>query len=141
MLFETYILQTIRFKEFVPLVLALGVENILKLLDSGSLQLQLDPTQILQIGQTRDGPIYSRGKPPLPPLSFAFSFLRASHYNEYVVHCLQDVHRELYGYASVSELMKLEGAILRALRPVPSRIRASRPLTVISRTCGRTRLS
>jgi len=119
MLFETYILQTVRFKEFVPLVLTLGIENVLKLLDSGSLQLELDPTQIVNIGQFPDGPTFSRGKPPLPPRSFAFSFLRVPHYNEYLLRCLQDVHRELYGPTSKGDLTKLDGAILRALRPVP----------------------
>jgi hypothetical protein len=118
MLFETYILQTVRFKEFVPLVLTLGIKNVLKLLNSGSLHLELDPTQIIQIGQMPDGLTYSRGKPSLPLLSFSFSFLRAAHYNEYVLGCLQDIHRELYGYSSQSDLMKLEGAILQALRPV-----------------------
>src|SRR5438309_11827432 len=69
MLFETYILQTIRFKEFVPLVRTLGIQNVLKLLDSGALQLELDPTQIIQVGQMSDGATYRRGKPVLPPLS------------------------------------------------------------------------
>jgi hypothetical protein len=46
LLFETFILQTIWFREFVPLVRALDINNVITLLDSGALKLQLDPTQI-----------------------------------------------------------------------------------------------
>jgi hypothetical protein len=77
-LFDTYIVQTIRFKEFVPLARTLGIDNVLKLLDSGALQLELDPTQIIQVGQMSDGPTFSTGAPPLPLLSYRFTFLRAA---------------------------------------------------------------
>ena len=118
LLFETYILQTIRFKEFVPLVRALGTESVLRLLESGALKLELDPTQIFQSAQTVNLPAI-REKPPLPLLSFAFWFMRAANYNEYLLRNLQDVHRELYGFVSQADLMKLEGVILNALLPVP----------------------
>jgi hypothetical protein len=40
---------------------------------------------IAQIGQMPDGPDYSRGKPPLPFLSFSFSHILLPHPNEYVL--------------------------------------------------------
>jgi len=119
LLFETYILQTIRFKEFPPLVHSIGVKNVLALLNSGALQLELDPTQIVNVGQLPEGPSYSRGKPQLPLLSYAFSILRPAHANEYLVRSLLDVRRELYGYIGSEELSELESALVKALRPVP----------------------
>jgi hypothetical protein len=41
-LFDTYILQTIRFKEFIPLTRSLGLDNVLLLLGSEALKLELD---------------------------------------------------------------------------------------------------
>jgi hypothetical protein len=119
LLFETYILQTVRFREFIPLVHTIGIHNVLALLNSGALQLELDPTQIVNIGQLPDGPTYSRGKATLPLLSYAFSILKVPHYNEYLVRSLQQVHRELYGYVGATELAKLETALLNALQAVP----------------------
>jgi hypothetical protein len=66
LLFETYILQTVRFREFIPLVHTIGIHNVLALLNSGALQLELDPTQIVNIGQLSDRPTYSRAKQRSP---------------------------------------------------------------------------
>lgn len=115
LLFETYILQTIRFKEFVPLVRILGIDNVVCLLDSGALKLELDPTMIFQSGQTKDFPAI-REKPPLPLMSFSCSVMRGAEYNDYLVRNLEDIHHELYGYISSSDL---ESAILRSLLPRP----------------------
>ncbi len=117
LLFETYILETGNLLELVQLVRILGMDNVLKLLDSGALQLGFWPVPIAQIGQLPDGPDFSRGKPPLPPLSFAFSFLLFPHPNEFLLRRVASVHRELYGYVGQGDLMKLEGAILRAVCP------------------------
>lgn len=119
LLFETYILQTVRFREFIPLVHTIGTQNVLALLNSGAMQLELDPTQIVNIGQLPDGPTYSRGKPVLPLLSYAFSLLKVPHYNEYLLRSLAEVRRELYGYVGAADLAKLETALLKALQPVP----------------------
>jgi hypothetical protein len=119
LLFETYILQSVRFREFIPLVHTIGIHNVLALLSSGALQLECDPTQIVNIGQLPDGPTYSRGKPALPFLSYAFSILKVPHYNEYLVRSLQQVRRELYGYVVTADLAKLEAALLNALQPPP----------------------
>ncbi len=107
LLFDTYILQTIRFTEFVPLVRILGVSHVTALLNSGSLQLELDPNQIVSSGQSGE-PV--RNKPSLPLGSFAFSLIvvQGGNYNTYLHRCIQDVRRNLYGYVSEVDLMKRE---------------------------------
>jgi hypothetical protein len=118
LLFETYILQTIQFKEFVPLVHRIGIDNVVKLLNAGCLQLELDPTQIVNFGQFPDGPTYSRGKPPLPPLSFSFSILKAHDYSSYIQNCLDDVTRQLSPSVNRRKVTELESAIRQALLPL-----------------------
>jgi hypothetical protein len=118
LLFDTYILQTNNFNEFVPLIRTLGIDNVVTLLDSGSLQIGLGAPPIAQIGQMPDGPTYTTGKPPLPLLSFSFSHLLFPHPNEFLLRRLADLRRELYGYVGHGDLMRLEGAILRAVNPV-----------------------
>ena len=118
LLFDTVVLQTIRFAEFVPLVRTLGIDNVLLLLKSGALELELDPTQIAQSGQVRDQPAI-REKPPLPELSFAFSLIKPAQYNDYLLKNLQQVRRDLYGSVSQDALQKLAAAVLLALLPNP----------------------
>lgn len=114
LLFDTFVLQTCRFQEFPPLVRRLGARTVLKLLDSGALKLQLDPNQLCQVGQS--GPPL-RDKAPLPLGSYSFSVVLVSHYHDYLIRCIQDVHRNLRGWVSQADLIKIEEAIFRALLP------------------------
>jgi hypothetical protein len=118
LLFEGYYLQSIRLKEFESLVLNLGLENVLLLLDSGALKIDLNPTQFGQTGQTARG-LGIRDKEPLPLLSYSFSLIRSSYENDYLVRSVQDVHHALFNVHTRSDLTKLEGAILRAVMPIP----------------------
>jgi hypothetical protein len=118
LLFEDYYLQSIRLKEFESLVLNLGLENVLLLLDSGALKIDLNPTQFGQTGQTARN-LGIRDKEPLPLLSYSFSLIRSSYENDYLVRSVQDVHHALFDVHTRSDLMKLEGAILRAVMPIP----------------------
>jgi len=118
LLFEDYYLQSIRLKEFESLVLNLGLENVLLLLDSGGLKIDLNPTQFGQTGQTARG-LGIRDKEPLPLLSYSFSLIRSSYENDYLVRSVQDVHHALFNVHTRSDLTKLEGAILRAVMPIP----------------------
>ena len=43
LVFDTYVLQTVRFTEFYTLARVLGVDTVVRLLSSGTLQLELDP--------------------------------------------------------------------------------------------------
>lgn len=118
LVFETYFLQSTRLKEFPPLVLALGIENVVLLLDSGALKVYLNPSQFGQVEQP-SSEFEFRQKPPLPKLSFSFAGIRVPHYNDYVLRCLKEVHSDLSDEYSRKTLMHLEGAILRARTPVP----------------------
>lgn len=117
LIFDTYLLQTTRFKEVPPLVDILGIENVITLLDSGALRLVLDPTQFVQSGQVNNDPAI-REKPPLPLLSFSFSILRAAHYNDYLVHCVGEVRRDLGYVHGEKDLQRLASSILKSLEPV-----------------------
>jgi hypothetical protein len=118
LIFENYYLQTIRLREFGSLVRSIGLENVILLLDSGALKLDLNPTQFGQSGQT--GPqLGVREKPPLPLLSYSFSLLLSPQRNDYLVRSIQEVHRDLCGVLSRKDLMTLDGAILRTVMPIP----------------------
>lgn len=116
--FETYILQTIRLREFFALVMALGVDNVIRLLNSGALKLELDPTQIFQTGQTENFPVI-RAKPRLPLRHYALSLLKPAFPTVDIVGDLQRLHSQLYGYISAQDLRKLEEAIMKSLLDVP----------------------
>jgi hypothetical protein len=118
LLFEDYYLQSLRLKEFESLVLNLGLENVLLLLDSGALKIDLNPTQFGQTGQTAKS-LGIREKEPLPLLSYSFSLIRSPFENDYLVRAVQDVHHALFHVHTRNDLMKLEGAILRAVMPIP----------------------
>lgn len=117
LLFETFILQTVRFKEIPVLVHRVGIDNVIKLLSGGCLRLELDPTQIVNIGQFPDGPTYSRGKPPLPLGSFAFSILKVPQHSEYVERGIRDVTTKLRPFENRHKLTQLEQAIKESLLP------------------------
>lgn len=117
LLFETYILDSVRLVEFGPLIHTLGVQNVLALLNSGALKIQLDPTQIFESGRAEGFPGF-REKPPLPPGSFAFSFFRSADHNDYLIRCLRDLRSVLYGLRE-RDMKALDEALVRALLPVP----------------------
>lgn len=118
LIFETYYLQSVRLREFNSLVRTLGLENVVLLLDSGALKIDLNPTQFGQTGQTAPQ-LGIREKPSLPLLSYSFSLLRTPLRNDYLVRSVQGLHRELGDVLSRKDLMVLDGAILRAVMPVP----------------------
>ncbi len=120
LLFNTYILHSVRLKEIAPLVRTFGPEKTAALLSCGALQLDVDCVAMAQIGQLPDGPTYSRGKPPLPPNSFAFSVVRGARYNEYLLRCIADIRHNLSGWVSQQALAKVEAAALNAVLENPS---------------------
>jgi hypothetical protein len=117
LIFDDYYLQSIRLKEFESLVRNLGLENVILLLDSGALKIDLNPTQFGQTGQTARSLI--RDKEPLPLLSYSFSLIRSSYENDYLLRSAQEVHHSLFDVHGRKDLVRLEGAILRAVMPIP----------------------
>lgn len=118
LIFKDYYLQTIRLKEFASLVHNLGLENVILLLDSGALKLDLNPTQFAESGQTAPQ-LGIREKPPLPLLSYSFSLLCTPQRNDYLLRSAKEVHHDLRHVLVWNDLTSLEGAILRAIMPIP----------------------
>ena len=116
-LFDTFLLQTIRFKEFVSLVRAIGVDKTIVLLESGALKLVADVSQICSVGQTEGFPSL-RNKPPLPFGAFAFSRITAADQGVYISNCLSDLQKEL-SELSLKQAVKLKRALADILLPVP----------------------
>ncbi len=116
LLFETYILQSVRFAEFPALVRKIGATNVVKLLDSGALKLEIDPNQIGQVGQC--APIRD-GKQLLPrgSVQFALVLVQGGLYQEYVHRCIQEVHHALLGVIPGAHLRKVEESLVRNLLP------------------------
>jgi hypothetical protein len=118
LLLDEYVLQSVRFKEFGPLVRTLGPENVCCLLESGCLKVDYNVAQLVETGRAVGVPAL-RSKPPLPLLSFSFSLIRANSYNNDIVHNLQELRLDLAGLVRGQEMLRLEGAILKALTPPP----------------------
>lgn len=118
LIFKDYYVQSIRLREFGSLVRNLGLDNVILLLDSGALKIDLNAIQFGQSGQT-DPQLGIREKPPLPLLSYSFSLIWISQYNDYLLRSVQEVHRDLRDVLGWKDLTRLEGAILRALMPIP----------------------
>jgi hypothetical protein len=118
LLFELYILQSIRLTEFPTLVRKLGAANVVKLLDSGVVKVDIDPNQIAQIGQC--GPARgNRGTLPCGSVDFGLVLVQGGNYDTYLHRCIQEVHNALISVISSSSLRKVEEAIVRALLPHP----------------------
>ena|ERR1022692_1659284 len=70
-LFDTYILKSIRLKEFPFLIAGLGFSGTMQLLDSPAFEIQCEAMTLGQTGQTAMPDRVRRGI--LPPLSYALS--------------------------------------------------------------------
>lgn len=107
-LFDTYILSSIRLKEFPNFVNAFGFEGTVELLRSARLKIQCQAVTIAQTGQAI--PFRSSAdRKPLPPHHFSFGTLHASNQNEYIHRCLQEIQKI---EAPLKAKIKLTEAIL-----------------------------
>ena len=75
LLFDTYILQSTRLREFPAIVAGLGYEQTMELLSSNVLKIHCDTLTIGQVGQWAAGGV-RQGKGPLPLGSFSFALLK-----------------------------------------------------------------
>ena len=87
LLFDGYVLKTVRFKEIPYLVRGLGYDDTLELLDSGLIQLRCEVTQI---GSERDLALKRIRKP-----TFSLIWIEAHDWDKYVSDCLSDVETDL----------------------------------------------
>lgn len=115
-LFDTYLLKSIRLMEIPFLVDAFGVHGLTTLLSSGCLRIHC---QVLTIGQTgQTGILESRRKKGVLPLgSYSFVRVTSADRREYLHDCLQNV--EACGAISSKEKKALKRAILPVLVEFP----------------------
>ena len=91
LLFETYILDSLRFREVPYLVSAFSVDGLRELITSGALQIRCEPLVVANAGQNSIRPDM-RDRPPLPLGSYAFRIVRIAEFSDFVHRSLQPFH-------------------------------------------------
>jgi hypothetical protein len=127
LLFDTYIIQSARMREFPALVRAFGLHGLTELLRQKVIQVECDATAIGQSGQLAI--LEERAKKGLlPRSSFSFSRVQVTDWRKYVHDCLQEVQSGTS--LATKEIIKLKREIVGALvdRPDDSGFDAVRQL-------------
>jgi hypothetical protein len=87
LLFDKYVLTSVRLKEFPILARLLGYEGLRDLLSANLLETRCECLQIAQVGQSG-----MFGDPILPLLNYKFNWIDANDRTKYVHDCLQGIH-------------------------------------------------
>lgn len=104
LLFDTYILYSVRLKEIPELVRHFGFQGTMDLLSSGALEIRCECAQ------------YAEGAfntPACPPLTFQFNVVEAHVWEQYRIESLPALTK---APLSGRQLMDLQGAVVRAVR-------------------------
>lgn len=89
LLFETYILNSIRLRELPLLIATFGYEGLRDLLKMGALKINVEALSVAQLGQT---PLEGRLRKGLLPLgSYSFLLIRSENEKEYIHDCFKVV--------------------------------------------------
>ena len=110
LLFDTYVLYSVRLKEIAELVRHFGYEGTVALLNSGALEIRCDCAQFAE-GQF--------STPACPPLTFQFHVIEAHIRDQYLIDNLAEVNRA--PALSSRELMALRSAVVRAVKQPDNR--------------------
>ncbi len=110
LLFDTYILYSVRLKEIAELVRYFGYEGTLMLLSSGALEIRCECAQFVE-GQF--------SAPACPPLTFQFHVIEAHDRNQYLIDNLSEFNRT--PALSSRQLMELQTAVTKAVRQPDNR--------------------
>jgi len=117
LLFEEYILESIRLKEIPHLVRLFGYSPVLELLQSGKLKIYCDAVTMASTGQA-GGALESRKiKGNLPLSSYCFDMIQTAYYKDYISKNLQQIH-DINGI-SHKEAKKLKLAVVEKLVSFP----------------------
>jgi hypothetical protein len=116
LLFDKYILVTIRLQEFPFIARYLGYEGLRDLLAADLIEIRCECLQLSQIAQSG-----MFGDPILPSFSYKFNWIDASDRKQYIHDGLQHLH----GAPGLQhkQVVKLKRAIAEAIRPLPAGIR------------------
>jgi hypothetical protein len=116
LLFDKYVLVSVRLGEFPVLARYMGYERLRDLLAAKLIEIRCECLQLGQMGQPG-----MFGDPRLPLFSYRFNWIDAHDKTQYVHQCLQDLH----GTPGLrnKQVIKLKGAIAGAIRPLPPDLR------------------
>lgn len=89
LLFDEYILDSIRLKEIPYIIKLIGYEGFLLLLEQDFFKLRVEANSIGQTGQFFER--RNQNKKILPPLCFSFNILKSIE-KEYISSCLKNIH-------------------------------------------------
>jgi hypothetical protein len=114
-LFDCYVLHSIRLQEFPILARRLGYENLRDLLSANLIEIRCECLQLMQTAQSG---IF--GDPVLPDFSYQFHWIDAQK-PKYVHDCLQGMH-EVSGIRH-KDVLRLKRSIAEAIKALPPEVR------------------
>ncbi len=115
-LFDTYILKSIRLKEFPFLTSELGFDGMMQLLQSSAFEVECECIATGQTGQAGILDVRAR-KGVLPALSYSISGIDAGDRKKYIHDCLQPLH-QVSGLTQ-KQVVKLKRAVANKLTRPP----------------------
>ncbi len=133
-LFDTFILKSIRLQEFPFVVAALGYDGTMELLKSSAFELQCESVALGQTGQT--SVLESRvAKGILPPLSYCISGIDTHDHEEYIHKALQPLHEiPGLGHRQVLALKRaIVGKIVRLCPGFAGKVAAQATSDIVSK--------
>ena len=104
LLFDTYVLYSVRLKEIPEMVRHFGYEGTLQLLSSGALEIRCECAQYAE---------GAFGMPPCPPLTFQFHVIEAHIRDQCVIDNLAEVNRA--PGLNARELLELQSAVIKTV--------------------------
>jgi hypothetical protein len=116
LLFDKYVLVSIRLQEFPILVRHLGFEGLIDLLAANLIEIRCECFQAVQVGQSG-----LFGDPILPPFFYRFNYIDADSKQQYIHDCLKGLHAA--PGLKHKQTLRLKKEIVNAIRPLPQEIR------------------
>src|SRR5216683_1301802 len=116
LLFDKYVLTSVRLQEFPVLARQLGDGALRDLLDLKLIEIRCECLQLTQIGQSG-----LFGDPILPALSYKFNWIDMHDRQKYIHDCLQDMH-DSSGLRH-KEVLKIKRSIVDSIRQLPPEVR------------------
>jgi hypothetical protein len=111
-LFDKYVMVSVRLQEFPILVRYFGYEGLRDLLDADLIEIRCE---CLQLAQTAQSGIF--GDPVLPPFFYRFHLVDAHDRKTYIHDCLQGIHAA--PNLTLKQAQKLKKKIVGAIRELP----------------------
>jgi hypothetical protein len=118
LLFDKYVLTSVRLQEFPILARRLGYGPLKDLLDARLIEIRCESLQLTQIGQSG-----LFGDPILPLFSYKFNWIDAHDRYKYIHDCLQAMH-ESSGLRH-NEIVRIKRSIVGSIKPLPFEIKTS----------------